>query len=106
MLRINTIEQDDAVTLVFEGCVGGDWVPEALRVWDGVLQAERQRKIVVDLHAVSYVSPSGRELLAAMHRAGATLLGSGALIGNLIREITGQEDTLREAQPVSETSKD
>jgi hypothetical protein len=106
MLRINTIEGEDAVTLVFEGSLGGDWVPEALRVWDGVLQAERQRKIVVDLHAVSYVSPAGRELLAAMHRAGASLLGSGALIGNLIREIAGQEGPAQKAQLVSETSND
>jgi anti-anti-sigma regulatory factor len=87
MLRITTVEGHRSITLVFEGSLGGEWVLEAIRVWEHVLQSARRRNIIVDLRAVSYVSQSGRELLAAMHRAGTKLRGSGTLIGGLVRDI-------------------
>jgi hypothetical protein len=87
MLKISTIENQRTITLVFEGSLGGDWVSEAVRVWDRVLQSAQQRAVIVDLCAVTYVTASGRELLSAMHRAGAQVLGSGTLIGSLIQEI-------------------
>jgi len=106
MLRINTIDGERYLTLVLEGSLAGDWVPEAVRAWESVRQAAQQRDVIVNLYAVSYVSPAGRELLAAMCRAGAKLSGTGMLVGALIREINEQEGPIENERAVPDASHD
>jgi hypothetical protein len=46
--------------------------------------------IEVDLREVTGVDDAGRELLAAMHRAGARFTAEGLAMTTLIEEITGE----------------
>jgi hypothetical protein len=85
MLRI-TIHGDGKVCrLELAGRLEGPWVAETENAWRASLHPDR--KIEVDLRQLTWVDNAGRDLLAAIHRAGACLIGEGvwmtALIGDL-----------------------
>ena len=88
MLRISTINDDQATHFKLEGKLAHEWVAEAAKAWTALLDELTQRKsIVVDLCGVSFVDDGGRALLTQMHSAGAKLVGAGPFIGSLIEEI-------------------
>jgi anti-anti-sigma regulatory factor len=84
MLRIRTFDETHAVTLKLEGKVVRAWVAEARRAW---LDARNGKKLIIDLLDVTFVDDAGRELLAEMHAAGTSLIGSGPMIRALLDEI-------------------
>ncbi|HSA91576.1 MAG TPA: hypothetical protein VLE48_01070 [Terriglobales bacterium] len=88
MLRIRTFDEPHALTLKLEGKVVRAWVTEARRAWR---DARNGKKLIIDLLDVSFVDDAGRQLLAEMHAAGASLIGSGPMIRALLDEIEREE---------------
>src|SRR5262249_57496069 len=81
----------DGGGVVLEGSVAGAWVDTLDESWRGALKTNDPEQIAVDLSDVTYVDPRGKELLAAMHHAGAALYASGGINGALIQEIAAGE---------------
>jgi hypothetical protein len=89
MLRV-TVHEDGAVCrLELAGRLGGPWVAETEHAWRSSSCPDKQ--IEVDMRQVTAVDGAGRELLSAMHQAGARLLAEGVAMRALIEEITGQQ---------------
>lgn len=89
MLRITLHEEGGQCRLELAGKLGGPWVAETENVW---LSAPCSGKEVeVDMRQVTGVDDAGRELLAAMHRAGACFTAKGLAMTELIEEITGKQ---------------
>jgi hypothetical protein len=89
MLRITVHEEGGQYRLELAGKLGGPWVAETKNVW---LSAPCSGKeIEVDMREVTGVDDAGRDLLAAMHRAGACFTAEGVAMTALIEEITGKQ---------------
>jgi anti-anti-sigma regulatory factor len=87
MLRIHIEEQCKSVTIQLEGRLVGDWVEELKRCWHSAEARSRDRNLIIELYAVSFVDISGRSLLAEMYGAGVTLVGRGVWAQNLVERI-------------------
>ena len=88
MLRITVHEDGGQYRMELAGKLGGPWVAETENVW---LSAPCSgNEIEVDMREVTGVDQAGRELLAAMHRAGACFTAQGVAMTALIEEITGE----------------
>ena len=74
--------------LELAGKLSGPWVGETQGVWRSATCAGKE--IEVDMREVTGVDAAGRELLAAMHHAGARLIAKGVWMTALIEEIVGK----------------
>ena len=89
MLRITVHEDGGQCRLELAGKLGGPWVAETKNVW--LSTPCLGKEIEVDMRQVTGVDNAGRELLAAMHRAGACFTAKGLAMTALIVEITGKQ---------------
>ena len=89
MLRITVHRVGSQVRLELAGRLGGPWVDETENVWRSGTCAGKA--VEVDMREVTGVDNAGRELLAAMHHAGARLVGRGVEMTALIEQITGMQ---------------
>src|ERR1700758_4809356 len=88
MLRITIHEDDKVCRLELAGKLEGPWVAETEKVWRASLRLDQ--KIEVDLRQVTGGDADGRDLLAAIHRAGACLIVEGVWLRALIGDLTSQ----------------
>ena len=89
MLRITIHEEGGQCRLELAGKLVGPWVAETRNVW---LSAPCSGKeLEVDMREVTGVDDAGRELLSAMHHAGARLIAKGVWMTALIEEIIGKQ---------------
>ena len=86
MLRITVDQNGSRCRLKLAGRLGGPWVPETEKAWRSAPCSGEQ--IEVDMKEVTAVDDDGRELLAAMHLAGARLVAQGVEMTALVEEIT------------------
>ena len=96
MLRISVLNDLQATRLKLEGKLAHQWVGEARQAWVATRALSGEKKVVVDLYAVSYVDECGSWLLAEMHRTGAELVGSGPMISALIEDIQLANGTMKD----------
>ena len=89
MLRITVHQDGGQCRLALAGKLGGPWVGEMESVWRSAPCLGQQ--IEVDMREVTGVDDAGRELLAAMHKAGVCLTAQGVAMTALIEEITGKQ---------------
>ena len=89
MLRITIHEDDKVCRLELAGRLEGPWVAETESAWCASLHADR--KIEVDLRQLTGVDDAGRDLLAAIHRAGACLIVEGVWLMALIGELDSEQ---------------
>ena len=89
MLRITVDKNGSFCRLKLAGRLGGPWVPEMEKAWRTALCAPA-REIEIDMKEVTAVDDGGRQLLAAMHEAGARLFAQGVEMTALVEEITGK----------------
>jgi hypothetical protein len=75
--------------LKLAGRLSGPWVGETENVWRSALCSGEE--VEVDVAEVTAVDSAGRELLAAMHHAGARLVAKGVWMTTLIREIINEQ---------------
>jgi hypothetical protein len=89
MLRITVHENGSLCRLELSGRLEGPWVAEIEDAWRSSSWPGKQ--IEVDMREVTGIDDAGRELLAAMHQAGARLVAKGVWMRTLIEEITGNQ---------------
>jgi hypothetical protein len=89
MLRITIHEDGEVCRLELAGKLAGPWVAETEDAWRSSLCSGRQ--IEVDIRDLTAIDGGGRELLSAMHRAGARLHVEGVWMAALVEEITGEQ---------------
>ena len=89
MLRVTVHEDGTLCRLELAGRLGGPWVAETEHAWRSSSCPDKQ--IEVDMRQVTAVDGAGRELLSAMHQAGARLVAQGVEMSALIEEITGKQ---------------
>jgi hypothetical protein len=66
-LRITFQNSAEAVEMKLEGRVAGPWAGELNRVWVEAAPQLGQRKLIVDLHNVTYADAAGKEALKAIY---------------------------------------
>ena len=88
MLRITLHQDGSQVCLELAGRLYGPWVSETENAWRSVLGSGKE--VAVDMREVTGVDDAGRQLLAAMHRAGAHLIVQGLWMTAVVDEITGE----------------
>jgi hypothetical protein len=91
MLRINLHQDGRQSRLELAGKLCGPWVGETERVWRSAEVSGKE--IEVDIREVTGIDSAGRELLAAMHHAGARLIAKGVWMTALIEEIIGKQSS-------------
>src|SRR3954467_7300054 len=87
MFRITTRGADGELVLTLEGNLTGPCVGELRTCWQTVVAAAPSAQLRVDLSGLCRVDIEGREVLSAMHRAGARLVARGCVMPVLVREI-------------------
>lgn len=75
--------------LELAGRLCGPWVDETERAWRSATCSGKE--IELDMREVTAVDGAGRELLAAMHRAGARLIAKGVWMTALVQEVIGEQ---------------
>jgi hypothetical protein len=88
MLRITIYDDGKVCRLELAGRLKGPWVAETENAWRFSLGPDR--KIEVDLRQLTGVDNAGRDLLAAIHLAGACLVVEGVWLTALIGDLTSQ----------------
>ena len=89
MLRVTVHEDGTWCRLELAGKLGGPWVAETEHAWRSSSCPDKQ--IEVDMRQVTGVDDAGRELLSAMHQAGARLVAQGVAMMAVVEEITGKQ---------------
>lgn len=89
MLRITIYDDGKVCRLELAGRLEGPWVAETENAWRFSLGPDR--KIEVDLRQLTGVDNAGRDLLAAIHLAGACLIVEGVWMTALIGELSSQQ---------------
>ena len=89
MLRITVHQDGGRYRLELAGKLGGPWVAETENVWRSAPCSGKE--IEVDMREVTGVDDAGRELLIAMHEAGARFVAQGVAMTALVEEITGEQ---------------
>ena len=89
MLRVTVHEDGTLCRLELAGRLGGPWVAETEHAWRSSSGSDKQ--IEVDMRQVTAVDDAGRDLLSAMHQAGARLVAEGVAMTALVEEITGKQ---------------
>jgi hypothetical protein len=95
MLRITVDKTGSLCRLKPAGRLGGPWVPETETAWRSALCSARTQ-IEIEMKEVTAVDDHGRELLAAMHQAGARLIAQGVEMIALVEEIAGEQPSVEE----------
>ena len=89
MLRITLHQDGSKCRLELAGKLCGPEVSETERVWSSATCSGKE--IEVDMREVTGVDGAGRELLAAMHHAGARLIAKGVWMTAVVEEIVGEQ---------------
>ena len=97
MLRVTVHEDGPVCRLELAGKLAGLWVAETENVWRSASCADKQ--IEVDMRQLTGVDNAGRDLLSAMHQAGARLVAEGVAMTALVEEITGNQACKSTKQP-------
>ena len=92
MLRVTVYEDGMVCRLELAGRLGGPWVAETEHAWRSSSCSDKQ--IEVDMRQVTGVDDAGRELLSAMHQAGARLVAEGVAMTALVEEIAGKQASI------------
>jgi|SRR5580765_4876324 len=87
MFRITTHGVDGELVLTLEGYLTGAWVQELAICWQQIVSTAPGAQVRIDLTGLWRVDSAGRELLTAIHRAGARLVAKGCVMPVLVREI-------------------
>jgi anti-anti-sigma regulatory factor len=90
MLKVTMYCEQSVNRMVIEGRLATPETSELARVWLQARELDSARPIEVDLTGLTYVDRQGAELLAAMHRRGVRLPGTGAMTRALIDAAAGR----------------
>jgi len=66
-LRITFQDADEAVEMRLEGRVAGPWAGELDRVWLETAPRLASKKLIIDLHNVTYADANGKQVLKTIY---------------------------------------
>ncbi len=66
-LRITFQDTDEAIEMRLEGRVAGPWASELDRVWVDAAPSVAAKKLIIDLHNVTYADAAGKKVLKAIY---------------------------------------
>ena len=66
-LRITFQDTDEAIEMRLEGRVAGPWASELDRVWVDTAPRVAAKKLIIDLHNVTYADAAGKNVLKAIY---------------------------------------
>ena len=87
MLKVTVTEDERLITLILEGRLCGPCATEAERSWRTVTARVNNRKVLLDLTGVTYVSSEGERLLASILNQGAEIRVDGVLMAHLVEKL-------------------
>lgn len=87
MLMITEQGDESSLTFKLAGRLAGEWTPELEHCWRGVATSKPSLKVRIDLSEVTFVSNTGKRLLAAMARAGVELIAADMMMKALVEQI-------------------
>ena len=85
MLRITSRIDPSGIILDLEGKLAGPWVQEVENCWRQI--DIQNRRLRVNLRAVTFVDAAGAKLLDSMYRKGAELEAGGCMTRAIVAEI-------------------
>lgn len=65
-LRITFQDTAEAVEMTLEGRVAGPWASELERVWGETAPRLASKKLIIDLHNVTYADAQGKQVLSTI----------------------------------------
>lgn len=90
MLKITTQKKDGVTNITLEGKLAGPWVKELALIWQ-MAGTKPQDIVCVNLSAVTFIDPEGKNLLISMHRSGIELVATGCLNRCIVEEIASSK---------------
>lgn len=87
MLRITIHDSSRTLRFIIEGRLAGDCVSELERCWETALITKARPSIFIDLTSLTFIDACGKQLLARLHEDGATLIGTGIMAKEIVKEI-------------------
>lgn len=87
MLKITTIDTEGQRRLILAGAIVGPWATELSSAWELACDSLGERKLVVDLSAVTVVSSEGRSILRDMKNRGAEFVCRGVYIKHVLQNL-------------------
>ena len=102
MLRIIEQEGERSLTFRLAGKLVREWAPELKYCWQRAIAGQQLDAVKVDLTDVTFVDDAGKQLLAAMARAGVELIAADVLMKALVEQIAqgmsfNEESTMESA---------
>jgi hypothetical protein len=95
MLRVTYSETDGGQRWILCGRLAGPWVDELRSCWRQAHERTPRARIAVDLNEVTFIDPTGAELLREMKNAGAKFAVAGVENKHLL-------EAMNETQPYAE----
>ena len=90
MLRITMHDSPEALTLLVEGKLIGEWAKELEQTWNRAAAILGHRAPIVDLTETLFIDEEGKRVLAKMFREGAFFRTAGPMTKSIVSEITGK----------------
>jgi len=88
MLRITINETPEALAIILEGRLTGEWAKELRRVWADAAGLVDERPVSVDLRSVTYADEGGKQVLREIEeRTGAELIATTPWTKHLVAEV-------------------
>lgn len=98
-LRITFQDTDEAVEMRLEGRVAGPWASELDRVWVERAPRLAAKKLIIDLHNVTYADAAGKNVLKAIYaQTRAEFVTNTPWSKFLAEEVTASEDAKAEEE--------
>jgi hypothetical protein len=99
MLRITFQDTDEAVEMRLEGRVAGPWASELDRVWVDTAPRLGSRRLVIDVHNVTYADAAGKDVLKAIYaKTHAEFVTNTPWARFLAEEVTASEAVKEEGE--------
>jgi len=96
-LRITIQDTAEALEMRLEGRVAGPWASELDRVWLEAAPRLQSRKLVIDLHNVTYADASGKQVLRGIYaQTHAELVATTPWTQFLAEEVTANKTVVLE----------
>jgi anti-anti-sigma regulatory factor len=96
-LRITIQDTTEAIEMKLEGRVAGPWASELDRVWVEAAPRLQSKKLVIDLHNVTYADASGKQVLRDIYaQTHAELVATTPWTQFLAEEVTANKAALLE----------
>jgi hypothetical protein len=98
-LRITIQETTEALEMKLEGRVAGPWASELDRVWVDTAPQLGSRKLVIDVHNVTYADAAGKDVLKAIYtQTHAEFVTNTPWASFLAEEVTASEAVNEEGE--------